>query len=430
MRNRDTVKRESGYVLPLALGTLLVLLILGAALFRLAKNESASSQKLLQQDRGVAEMEAAVGALRGQLKNAFAQDAAVDLTSLAADPGPTSLGQEQGFYNVSLSVSSSAGDIVWATQNRPALVSLDNQDDPFRGARAFTTELSIDTKATRIGQPQGAYDVLSLQSQPTMQIRQIPVSQFSLYNAGADLVLNGSLFPGLTNLGRTYAMGNVTILNAAASTEYPLTAAGNVELLSGGALQARSSPESAPMEMQVASTTDPIWPSLAKSVDHSEIVSGRDLPMGMMSAATVGELTASPAMPSEGANKDYQRLYRQCSRVVTENLRKFEVSAPTRAANPDESKGFSDDSRYEMAGPVIVFDYAKVAPDASRSSYYIVSTNPRAMVLIRNATNLAADLSIVSPHPIFVSGGFNAGPAPKAASLISGSFVFAVPAGY
>jgi hypothetical protein len=307
------------------------------------------------------------------------------------------------------------------------LVSLESLDDPFRGALAVTTDLNVQATASRMGQVQGDYNVLSLESQPTIEIRQIPASQFSLYSAGSDLVVNGSQFP---DLGRTYAMGNVTIQNGTVSTEYPLAVAGNVELLTGGALQARSSPGTAPVVMQVGSTVDPIWPSLAKSVDHSEIISGRDLPMATMSAANVAELTASPATPSEGTLKDSQRLYRQCARIVTENKGLFDVRTQGGSANSEECTSFSVDNRYEVGGPVIVFDYNKVAPDASRESYYIDSTSPGAIIFVRNATSLAADLSIVSPLPIYVVGGFNAGAAPRAASLISGSFVFALPLGY
>ena len=64
---------------------------------------------------------------------------------------------------------------------------------------------------------------------------------------------------------------------------------------------------------------------------------------------------------------------------------------------------------------VLAFDYAAIrnqpAPRAISIRIYngaILDTN--AMVLVRGADRLGGDLSIVSPHPIMISGDFNTQP--------------------
>ena len=77
--------------------------------------------------------------------------------------------------------------------------------------------------------------------------------------------------------------------------------------------------------------------------------------------------------------------------------------------------------------PIIVFDARRVAPGAGKTSFYIASTSGTAAVFVRNASALSSDLTIVTPHPILISGGFNVLGTPRAASLITAQGVFAVP---
>lgn len=409
-------------VLLAILAILLVLTIITAGIFGMFRFELRRSQKQLEQDRGVAGMEAATLELGPKIRSQFSSQAFVELPSLSLEEtGPPAPSEQTGFYTLSLSAQFPGGQIVPATQMRPALLALQDSDDPFRGAQAVVELLYVTAAANRIGQsPAQPGDPLSLGSQPVVAIRQIPVSQFSVYS-WTDLELDGTLTP---DSGRVYSLGDVTV-NGLVRTDFPLGAASNINLAAGSGLESRSGPDAAPVTMQVSSTTDPQWPALAKSVNHSTILSGRDLPMGTASAATIAQLTAPPWTPSQGPYKDSQRLYLQCSRVITENAGVISVAANTGSALPAERRQYSIyKTKNYKAGPVIVFDYAKVASGAGRNSFYFASTNPNAVVLIRNVTS-GADLSIVTPHPIYVAGGFN-----STGSLITASGVAAVPASW
>jgi hypothetical protein len=84
-------------------------------------------------------------------------------------------------------------------------------------------------------------------------------------------------------------------------------------------------------------------------------------------------------------------------------------------------------------GTVLIAYLERVKTDQAAAE--IESLGSRMAAAITDATKTASLWAIYPDREIYLAdplnnGGFNAGPAPKAASLISGSFVFAVPAGY
>ena len=101
-----------------------------------------------------------------------------------------------------------------------------------------------------------------------------------------------------------------------------------------------------------------------------------------------------------------------------------------QGGHPEEARNYSESPTriYNRWGPpIIVFDARRIAPGVGKTSFYIASTSRTAALFVRNASALTTDLTIVTPHPILISGGFNVlGPA-RAASLITAQAVFAVP---
>jgi len=411
-------------VLLIAMAMILILAILTAGLFGFARYEVHRSKKQLEQDRGVAGMETAVTGLRAQIRSQFWLNASLIVPSLNFDQASSSAPNEQtGYFSQSLSVQlgdGSAGDKLIATQSRPSLLALQDPEDPFRGSLAVVDLLHVSSHAIRLGQdPLKAFDPLPLAAQPVIAVRQIPVSQFTLYSSG-DLPLDATLTP---DVGRTYALGNVTAQNGAVQTEFPLAAGSNISLSASGALQARSDPESTPVSMQMSST-DPNWPALARSVDRSAIISGRDLPMGTMSAATISQLTA--AIPAPTQDKDAQRLLGQCTVAIYEHGGRFSNYGNVSRTPAEARKQIFSiyHTKKYTYGPVIVIDYNKV--DAAHSSIYVVSSSPNAIVLIRNAATLTSDFSLITPHMIAVAGELNT-TGVYSASLVADGGMFSVP---
>jgi len=58
--------------------------------------------------------------------------------------------------------------------------------------------------------------------------------------------------------------------------------------------------------------------------------------------------------------------------------------------------------------PVLEFDVARLnAAGSQGKSYYVYCDDPNAIVIVRNATTLPRDLSIITPHQVWIDGGFN-----------------------
>ena len=148
--------------------------------------------------------------------------------------------------------------------------------------------------------------------------------------------------------------------------------------------------------------------------------------MIMIQATPKDELTASPLSTPANPQKDQLRLWHQCSRVIIEASGTITV----QGGKPGEQRDYSTYKTkiYNTWGPpVIVFDIKQIVPTSGKTSFYVGSTSATAAVLVSNATELTSDLTIVSPYPILIRGGFNAQGVPRAASLITAQGVFAVP---
>ena len=424
MDHRIGPRSENGYVLVVCLALVVTAAIVILMVWSFSLETGRTAVKRQYQDRGEAKIEMGMIALRGAMVEQFLRDAKVEPGDLSTESERSTGDLEQGMYNLKMDAASSRS-IISATETHRDLSPLTFSDDPFRGTMASTSELDVTAVAVRLGssKPTSNDDFLSLRSTPVLSVRQIPVSQFSLYSGGGSLTLNAAVTP---NLGRIYINGDLNITGGVASASYPVTASGNVNLSVGARLEARSAPNAQAIPLPVESTTNNDWLSLAKSTQQSTVLTGRDVPMTMIQAVPKDELTASPLSVAANSQKEPLRLWHQCSRVVLEASGAITV----RGGNPGEQKNYRLYSRriYKTWGPpVIVFDARRIAPGAGKNSFYIASTSATAAVFVRNASALTSDLTIVTPHPILISGGFNVQAPPRAASLITAQAVFAVP---
>jgi hypothetical protein len=417
-------KRKNGYVLVTCLGVVFTTAVLVLMFFSFSQETEQAATKRQYQERGEEKIEIGMMAIRGALEGQFRRNARVDTNTLSTDSGQTLGSVEHGMYDLTMEATGSPS-IISATETHQGVSFLTFPDDPFRGAAASTSQLDVTALALRLGltKPKGNFDFLSLRSTPVISIRQIPVSEFSLYSWGGGLTLNATITP---NIGRTYINGDLNITGGITNASYPLTASGNVNLIGGANLEARSSPGDSAIALPVETTATNEWLSLAKSTQHSTVLTGRDLPMTMIQAVPKDELTASPLSVAVNSQTEPLRLWHQCSRVVLESSGKITV----QGGHPGESKNYTEYPKriYNTWGPpIIVFDAKRIAPGVGKTSFYIASTSRTAALFVRNASTLTADLTIVTPHPILISGGFNVQGTRRAASLITAQAVFAVP---
>lgn len=416
-------RRENGYVLVVCLGVVVTTAILVLMFLSFVRETEQAAVKREYQDRGEEKIEAGLIALHNTLEDQFQRNAQVEINTLLTDTGQTNGSVENGMYDLAMSAAGSR-PLIGASEMHGDVSLLTFPDDPFRGALASTVELDVTAIATRLGlaRPKGNFDFLSLRSTPVLSIRQIPLSEFSLYSWGGGLTLNGATTP---KIGRTYINGDLNITSGIVNAAYPVTTSGNVNLSGGSDLVARSEPNAEAIALPVKSTISNEWLSLAKSTQQSTVLTGRDLPMTMIQAMSKDELTATPLSVAANPQKDQLRLWRQCSRVILEASGTITVRG-----NPSEQKDYRAYATriYDAWGPpVIVFDAKRAAPSVGKTSFYLASTSETAAVFVRNAAALTSDLTIVTPHPILISGGFNVQRTPHTASLITAQGVFALP---
>jgi hypothetical protein len=419
-----TYRRENGFVLVVSLAAVVIAAILVLIYLSFTQATEQAARKRQYQDRGEENIEIGMISLRGALEEQFQRNAQVEISTLSTTSGPNNGSLEHGMYDLAIDTVGSRS-IISATERHVALSLLTFPDDPFRGAMASTSELDVTAIAIRLGlpNPKANYDFLSLRSKPVLSIRQIPLSEFSMYSWGGSLTLNAALTP---NIGRTYVHGDLNITGGLANASYPVAASGNVNLSDGASLEARSAPGAQAIALPVVSTAGNEWLALAKSTQQSTVLTGRDLPMTMIQAAPKDELTASPLSTAADSQHEQLRLWHQCSRVILENSGKIAV----RGGSSGEEKNYTEyATRIDntWGPPIILFDAKRVAPGDGKTSFYIASSSGTAAVLVRNASALSGDLTIVTPHPILISGGFNVLGTPRAASLITAQGVFAVP---
>jgi hypothetical protein len=424
MDNNRKRRRETGYALVACLGVVVVTVTLVLMFFSFTEATQQAAIKRQYQDRGEERIETSLSAVPSTVAGNLQASAQLELSGLSSNSGQSTGDLTDGMYNIKMAAGG-AQSVIQATETHSGLTQLSDRDDPFRGATAATTEVDITGTANRLGatRPEADNDYLSLSTRAIVSIRQIPVSEFSVYSGGGDIALNAAVTP---NIGRIYVHGNLNVSGGVANSSYPVATLGDVTLGAGAGLEARSDPGAVPIAFPVTSTAADQWPSLAKSTQQSTVLTGRDLPMSTVQATSTDELTAPPFPLNTNHQKDELRLWHQCSRVISENAGKITVIGGD--SNEQAYYKVSRKRIYNAWGPpIIVFDAAKIAPSAGKTSFYIGSTSSSAAVYVIHAGTLTGDLTIVTPHPILISGGFNTQGRPHAASLITAQGVFAVP---
>jgi len=421
------LRQVQGNVLTILLCAVAVLGFVGGALFEIANAGRERALKIQYRDRAVASTEFSVEAIRQSAMQQLQQQAWLDVGSLDANQIQAHGSKETGYYILNLQATTQAlNNQILATQTHNKFEPLTAADDPFRGLAAVvdTFTVTADAQSTFSNSTDNRFTLPSMALTPQIDVRQIPVSEFTLFSSASLQVVS----PFMPIVGRIHSEGDLIVWGGKYISVYPVTAAGNISLANNGSLFAQSGPNQPQANLPFESTDNNQWPAMSRSVERSNILSGSDLPMSVVEAADITQMTAQDSGPANNPIAQ-QQLWRQCSRIVLENQGKITVTtASGTPANAQEKKAFTRFvSPTNPNAPVIIFNVQKEPPSAGRNSFYISSSNPDAVVLLTNAANLPSDMAIVSPLAVSIVGGFNNLGVPKAAS-ITAKRVSALPA--
>jgi hypothetical protein len=280
-------RHEEGNTLAILLGAVLIFGLIGGALFEIANGGRQRALQTQYRDRAVAGVESDLQTIRLSAARQLEEQAWLDVASLNINQTQMQGSNETGFYNLDLQAQ---GPQIFATQTHNTFQALGAPDDPFRGLAAVvdTFTVTADAQSTLSSATAGRFSLPSLALTPQLSVRQIPASEFTLFSATTtSLQMTPAAMP---IVGRIHAEGDLVISGGPLASIYPVTAGGNISVANNGSLFAQSGPDEPASAFPVQSTTDNKWLAMSRSVEHSTILSGRDLPMNTFEATDVTQL--------------------------------------------------------------------------------------------------------------------------------------------
>jgi hypothetical protein len=329
---------------------------------------------------------------------------------------------------------------------------LDNQD-LFGQAHALVTTIDVDITVSSTV-PNVRLPDLNVTDHPQIAVREIPVSQFTVFSAGDPFTLGTTVFS--QDIGRVFSESTL-FLSGSFSSEFTVVAGQNVNL-QGGSLQIKDpSGNNASVTLSSDTQSSNFLPDARTALD-SRIVTGSVLPIDSAALNSVYDPGNSGLAASNGLNLSL--LEAQCDLLVVarpditittpNGTKEFLVMVPghgpggtltyPRSAAVSPSKqgtAFQQtvvfaaaQNKQNPAQTILALDYTRLN-GAQLGSVFLVVQDPagnpvvNAVILVRGARTLNGPLSIVSPHPIIIAGDFNLGD--DAASIITPANLQTVP---
>ncbi len=332
-------------------------------------------------------------------------------------------------------------------------VRLETPSDPFAGATAEVARVAV--AATAMDKTASSARIVdkTVTAAPEIDIRQIPISEFTLYAAGrADLQLDAVIFP--EGIGRVFAEGNVDV-RGVISSAYPLVSGGVVNANGAGRINF-SDPPGIALTGAAGSIGDAQWVDNARTQFAAKIVTPDVLPVDLAPAFSVlasnaadkgtpqlnitglGALCDITIMVNgQGSPRIFWTRTGQPVQGLTEVSanNNNEIRRPAKPGVPSVVLGsYSDEGGVRQA--VLALNYATLPTALPIQSVYFVAANgagqpdAHALVLLRSADVLRSNFSVVTPNRLGIEGDFNAGTnSAFGASLITPLDVETFPAG-
>jgi hypothetical protein len=434
--NLNPQRKNAGSVLVYVLVLVVIAGLIGASYLAFVDNQRATTARNLNQDGLRISTEQALLSLESKIRNELLANGEIDLTSLNQS-GPVA--------GLSLSLSSTAdvtGSNVLRVQafadagDLRHYTALPDEKDLFGQAYARQTriDVNISTKSTV---PNLRLPDLTVTDQPQIAVREIPVSQFTIFSAANSFTLSPAVLS--QDIGRVFSKSTISV-SGSFSSQFPIVAGQNVAFTDGkDALQVKD-PSGNDASIQLTSDTQSAdFLADARTSLDTRIVTGSVLPIDSAPLNSVYE-TDNSGQSAYALNLSL--LQAQCSLVVVARPDK-PITTPTgqkecwvqvggsvggaNLAYPLATKASSQSqgtgnrqtvvfaaaqSKQNPSQTILALDLR--APGAKQlSSVFLLvqgqDGNPlaNAVILVRGAQTLNGPVSIVSPHPIIIAGDFN-----------------------
>jgi hypothetical protein len=449
--NLKPQRNKSGSVLVYVLVLVVIAGIIGASYLAFVDNQRATTARNLNQDGLRISTEQALLSLESTIRNELLATGEVDLAGLQRSEAVSGI-----FLNLSSKTDGAGSDVLrvqpFADATDPGQYPSLASQDPFgqAGARKTLIDVNITTQST---DPNVRLPDLTITDQPQIAVREIPVSQFTIFSAANPFTLNPAVLS--QDIGRVFSKSTISV-SGSFSSQFPIVAGQNVAFSgSNGSLQVKDpSGNSASIQLSNDTQSTDFLADARTSLD-TRIVTGSVLPIDSAPLNSVYSATNSGQGASSGLNISLLKAHcdvlvaarpdiaittpngKQCLVTVVGNVGVKNVSYPlaTNSAAPHSQGTPGQQTVVFAAAPnrqnpsqtILALDYNQLAGAQPGSVFMVVQDSagnplPNAVILVRGARKLNGPLSIVSPHPIIIAGDFNdvsVGDGPPAASIIT-----------
>jgi len=431
--------RETGSTLVLVLGTVVVAAMVATSYLIFTDNLRERSARGLDRERRQISTEQGILEIEKQIRDELLRFASVDLRkndqAVVLDGGSLSFNArlEQG------------GEIL---QVEPLLLGAGGglaalgNGDLFGAAKARVQLINLTGISEGASDGQQRLADVQLTATPQIAIREIPISQFTVYSAGNSFALAPSPFGA--QIGRVFSQSDITVAGSFSSA-YPIVSGGQVnfdQTKNGSVRVADSNSPGGSIGLSTDTGTAVSGVSYeflanAHTLFDSRIITNDVLPVA---CAPVDQIYDS----ASAGGLNFTFLKAQCDLVIVARIlgtpnpstgfqvvptSKNGISSSALVYTPLNQKGTgpSQQTVAFVAYPqknnhtqiLLAFDYRRLPSGFSGSVYLVAQDSTgkpikNATVVIRGAQTLSRPLSIVTPHPIVIAGDFNqaAGDAP------------------
>ena len=427
---------NSGSVLVYVLVLVVIAGIIGASYLTFVDNQRATTARNLNQDGLRISTEQALLSLESRIRNDLLTSGEVNLAGL---------NQSGSVAGLSLSLSSTREGTASTVLRVQAFAdssdsgeytALPDEKDLFGQASAH--QATIDVKITAQSTvPNVRLPDLTVTDQSQIAVREIPVSQFTIFSAANSFTLSPAVLS--QDIGRVFSKSTISV-SGSFSSQFPIVAGQNVAFSDGkDSLQVKD-PSGNNDSVQLSSDTESTgFLTDARTSLDSRIVTGSVLPIDSAPLNSVYETNNSGQGVSNGLNLSL--LKEQCSLLVVARpditvttptgqkeclVKPFPFSANlvypmTATKGTSQSQGTvirqtvplaAAQSKQNPAQTILALDFKAPGADQLGSVFLVVqdaagNTLPNVVILIRGAAKLTGPVSIVSPYPIIIAGDFN-----------------------
>ena len=415
--------RKFGSTLVLVLAAVVVAAMIAVSYLIFTDNFRERAARTLDQDQREITAEQGILEIEEQVRKQLISSGSADLGAVDANQ---SLSFTKTLVGHSETPTLTVAPIV-RLQDRANLTSLVN-GDPFEAALARVQLLDVTAVSKTVPDERQRLPDVQLTVTPPIAVREIPVSQFTVYSAGDPFVIAPAPFG--TNVGRVFSQSSISI-TARFSSDFPVISKDQVTFNSGS-LQI-TDVDSPNGLVGVSTNTEMGGPTpgsphdflaYARTRFDSKLITNDVLPIECAPVDLMYDTSSS-----RGLNFDL--LQKQCDLIVVAYVGSafnektgYQMVVTGRngvsyatlypgEGRPKESVPLAAYRNKDNPGQILVaLDYRKLPRNFT--SVYLVAQDgtgkpaTNAIVLIRGAQTVNGPLSIVTPHPIVIAGDFNA----------------------